>query len=92
MTQVSWASTALVMFEVSMVLGSCSVLALQAQMVIPLCLLLGGAHSRQEFKRRGWLLWTDLGGAVGTLCSKTEALGSRWKPWSFNDPRQASTL
>lgn len=35
MTQVSWASTALAMFEVSMAFGSCSVLALQAQMVIP---------------------------------------------------------
>lgn len=58
MTLVSWASTALVMFKVSMVLGSCSVLALQVQMVILLCLLLGGAHSRQEFKRRGWVLWT----------------------------------
>lgn len=31
---------------------------LQAQTVILLCLLLGGAHSRQEFKRRGWVLWT----------------------------------
>lgn len=58
MTPASWASTALVMFKVSMVLGSCSVLALQAQMVIPLCLLLGEAHSGQKFKRRGWVLGT----------------------------------
>ena len=63
-------------------LGPCSVLALQAQTVVPCCLLLGGAHLRQEFKRRGWALWT-WEGLWGTLCPKTEGLGSRWKPWGL---------
>lgn len=52
MIQASWVSTALVMFKVRMVLAS------QAQAVIPRYLLLGAAHLRQEFKKRGWVFWT----------------------------------
>lgn len=52
MIQASWASTVPVMFKVSVVLAA------QAQAVIPLYLLLGAAHLRQEFKKRGWVLWT----------------------------------